>query len=50
MNMMGYVLLTFACSAPYIHINMHPEEEGTHLDAIYFSPHKFLGGPVHQVF
>ena len=24
---------------------MHPSEEGTHLDAIYFSPHKFLGGP-----
>ena len=24
---------------------MHPEEDGAHLDAIYFSPHKFLGGP-----
>jgi selenocysteine lyase/cysteine desulfurase len=41
----GLCFVDFACSAPYIHINMHPEEMGTHLDAIYFSPHKFLGGP-----
>ena len=41
----GLCFVDFACSAPYIHINMHPEEKGTHLDAIYFSPHKFLGGP-----
>ena len=24
---------------------MHPKENGAYLDAIYFSPHKFLGGP-----
>ena len=24
---------------------MHPEDEAEKLDAIYFSPHKFLGGP-----
>jgi selenocysteine lyase/cysteine desulfurase len=41
----GYCFVDFACSAPYIDIDMHPEEEGAHLDAIYFSPHKFLGGP-----
>ena len=41
----GYCFVDFACSAPYININMHPEEPGAHLDAIYFSPHKFLGGP-----
>ncbi|HRD09036.1 MAG TPA: aminotransferase class V-fold PLP-dependent enzyme, partial [Saprospiraceae bacterium] len=41
----GLCFVDFACSAPYIDINMHPSEEGTHLDAIYFSPHKFLGGP-----
>lgn len=34
----------FACSAPYISIDMHPKENGAHLDAIFFSPHKFLGG------
>lgn len=41
----GFCFVDFACSAPYIHIDMHPEDEGEHLDAIYFSPHKFLGGP-----
>ena len=42
----GYCFVDFACSAPYISIDMHPSEfpEG-YLDAIYFSPHKFLGGP-----
>ena len=41
----GLCFVDFACSAPYIDINMHPSENGAHLDAIYFSPHKFLGGP-----
>ncbi len=41
----GLCFVDFACSAPYIAINMHPEDEGSHLDAIFFSPHKFLGGP-----
>ncbi len=41
----GLCFVDFACSAPYISIDMHPGEEGAHLDAIFFSPHKFLGGP-----
>ncbi len=41
----GLCFVDFACSAPYVHMNMHPDEAGTHLDAVYFSPHKFLGGP-----
>lgn len=41
----GLCFIDFACSAPYIHINMHPEDEDAYLDAITFSPHKFLGGP-----
>lgn len=41
----GYCFVDFACSAPYIDINMCPENELECLDAIYFSPHKFLGGP-----
>jgi selenocysteine lyase/cysteine desulfurase len=24
---------------------MHPEDAESYLDAIFFSPHKFLGGP-----
>ena len=41
----GYCFVDFACSAPYINIDMHPEKGIQSLDAIYFSPHKFLGGP-----
>ncbi len=41
----GLCFVDFACSAPYIDINMRPEDPLEHLDAIYFSPHKFLGGP-----
>ncbi len=41
----GYCFVDFACSAPYDKIDMHPDEPGAYLDAIYFSPHKFLGGP-----
>lgn len=41
----GYCFLDFAASAPYVPINMHPKDPLEKLDAIYFSPHKFLGGP-----
>ncbi len=41
----GLCFVDFACAAPYVPINMHPENEWQYLDAIYFSPHKFLGGP-----
>lgn len=41
----GWCFVDFACSAPYVAINMHPEDPQEKLDAIFFSPHKFLGGP-----
>ncbi len=41
----GLCFVDFAASAPYDNINMHPEDPSEKLDAIYFSPHKFLGGP-----
>ncbi|MDH5413077.1 MAG: aminotransferase class V-fold PLP-dependent enzyme, partial [Flavobacteriaceae bacterium] len=41
----GFCFVDFACSAPYVPINMHPEDNDAYLDAIFFSPHKFLGGP-----
>lgn len=41
----GLCFVDFACSGPYVDIDMHPEAEGEYLDAIFFSPHKFLGGP-----
>ena len=41
----GLCFVDFACSAPYVDINMHPANPMQKLDAIFFSPHKFLGGP-----
>lgn len=41
----GLCFVDFACSAPYVDINMHPANPLQKLDAIFFSPHKFLGGP-----
>ena len=41
----GYCFVDFAASAPYVSIDMHPKNANEHLDAIFFSPHKFLGGP-----
>ncbi|MCB0516426.1 MAG: aminotransferase class V-fold PLP-dependent enzyme [Chitinophagales bacterium] len=42
----GYCFVDFACSAPYVDIDMHPANRPeASLDAIFISPHKFLGGP-----
>lgn len=41
----GVCFVDFACSGPYVAIDMHPEDPECYLDAIFFSPHKFLGGP-----
>ena len=41
----GLAFVDFAASAPYVDIDMHPEDTEEKLDAVFFSPHKFLGGP-----
>ena len=41
----GFCFVDFAASAPYVEIDMHPADPEARLDAIFFSPHKFLGGP-----
>ncbi len=41
----GYVFLDFAGSAPYVDMDMHPTDPLKRIDAVMFSPHKFLGGP-----
>lgn len=41
----GVCFVDFACSGPYVAIDMHPQAPDAYLDAIFFSPHKFLGGP-----
>lgn len=41
----GMAIIDFAASAPYVAIDMHPPDPLQRLDAVIFSPHKFLGGP-----
>ncbi len=41
----GLCFVDFAASAPYDSIDMHPHDPYAKLDAVFFSPHKFLGGP-----
>ncbi len=41
----GLCFVDFAASAPYAAMDMHPADPTAALDAIFFSPHKFLGGP-----
>jgi len=41
----GFAFIDFAASAPYINMDMHPENKLQKLDAIFFSPHKAMGGP-----
>jgi selenocysteine lyase/cysteine desulfurase len=42
----GVALIDFSASAPYVPIDMHPVDDAEgFLDAVLFSPHKFLGGP-----
>jgi selenocysteine lyase/cysteine desulfurase len=41
----GLCFVDFAMAAPYVNIDMHPQNPLEKLDAIFFSPHKFLGGP-----
>jgi selenocysteine lyase/cysteine desulfurase len=41
----GICVVDFAASAPYVPIDMHPKDPLEKLDAVFFSPHKFLGGP-----
>jgi len=40
----GLVCFDFAASAPYVKINMNNDSD-TFFDAIFISPHKFVGGP-----
>ena len=41
----GVAFADYAASAPYVPIDMHPDDPEERLDAVMFSPHKFLGGP-----
>jgi selenocysteine lyase/cysteine desulfurase len=41
----GVCFVDCAAQAPYEKIDMHPADPMEKLDAVIFSPHKFLGGP-----
>jgi selenocysteine lyase/cysteine desulfurase len=41
----GWCFIDYAAAAPYAAIDMHPAKARQKLDAIFISPHKFLGGP-----
>ena len=43
-NYGGLACFDYAASAPYVKINMNKDSE-TFFDAIFISPHKFVGGP-----
>jgi selenocysteine lyase/cysteine desulfurase len=40
----GIACFDYAASAPYVNIDMNKDDEA-YLDAVYLSPHKFIGGP-----
>ncbi len=40
----GLAFFDFAASAPYVEINMNHDDK-SYFDAIFLSPHKFIGGP-----
>ncbi|GAB1602855.1 uncharacterized protein LOC115212374, partial [Argonauta hians] len=41
----GLSFWDYASAGPYLNIDMNPPDEGAHKDAVYLSPHKFVGGP-----
>jgi selenocysteine lyase/cysteine desulfurase len=41
----GVAFVDWAACAPYVAMDMHPRDPEERLDAVLFSPHKFLGGP-----
>jgi len=41
----GVAFVDWAACAPYVALDMHPPAAEERLDAVLFSPHKFLGGP-----
>jgi selenocysteine lyase/cysteine desulfurase len=41
----AYACFDYAAAAPYVPIDMHPGAEDERIDALFLSPHKFMGGP-----
>jgi len=41
----AWAFFDFAAAGPYVPIDMHPPDEEARIDALFISPHKFIGGP-----
>jgi selenocysteine lyase/cysteine desulfurase len=41
----AYAVFDYAASGPYVPIDMHPAAPDERIDALFISPHKFMGGP-----
>ncbi len=41
----AFACFDYAASGPYVEIDMNPSDPDAALDAVFLSPHKFLGGP-----
>jgi selenocysteine lyase/cysteine desulfurase len=37
--------IDYAAAGPYVPIDMHPSDPAERIDAVFLSPHKFMGGP-----
>lgn len=41
----GLSMWDYATAGAYVKVNMNPNDQAAHKDAVYLSPHKFVGGP-----
>ncbi len=41
----AYAVFDYAAAGPYVPIDMHPSTPSARIDALFISPHKFVGGP-----
>jgi selenocysteine lyase/cysteine desulfurase len=41
----AFACIDYAAAGPYVPIDMHPPDPAEHIDALFLSPHKFMGGP-----
>jgi len=41
----AWAFFDFAAAGPYVPIDMHPADVEARIDAVFISPHKFIGGP-----
>ena len=41
----AYAVFDYAAAGPYVPIDMHPDNPDERIDALFLSPHKFVGGP-----